>query len=76
MEIKDIIKHTIGRIREDYIKEYKNKKRDDFNSGVLLGINIVFSALKNDLICLENNCLDNEEYIEEFGLDFDIDNEV
>ncbi len=76
MKIKEIIKHTVERVREDYIQDYKSMETSDFNKGVLLGISIVLTALKNDLICLEDSCLENDANIGDFGLDFDIDNET
>ena len=76
MEVKEIIKHTVERVREDYIKDYKAMEHSDFNDGVLLGISIVLTALKNDLIGLEDSCLDDEANIADFGLDFDIDKET
>jgi len=76
MKVKEIIKHTVERVREDYIKDYKNKESSDFNDGVLLGISIVLTALQNDLICLEDSCLEDEKNIADFGLDFDVDKET
>ncbi len=76
MEIKEIIKHTVERIREDYLMEYKQKEKSDFNDGVLLGIYMVLSSLKNDLICLEDNCLEDEKNIADFGLDFELEREM
>lgn len=76
MEVKEIIKHTVERVMEDYVEDYKKKSKSDFNNGVLLGINIVLSALQNDLITLEDSCLEDERNIADFGLDFDVDIEV
>lgn len=76
MEIKEIIKHTVERVREDYVEDYKKMERDDFVGGVLLGISIVLLALKNDLIGLEDSCLDDEKNIADFGLDFEVEREI
>jgi len=72
MEAKEIIKHTVERVRDEYIADYKSKP-SLFNRGILLGISVVLSALKNDLITMEDSCLEDQKNIANFGLDFDID---
>lgn len=75
MEVTQIIKHTVERVRHDYIPDYKNMP-SQFNRGVLLGISIVLTALKNDIMSLEDSCLQDRKNIENFGLGFDVDKET
>lgn len=76
MKIKDIIKHTIERVMEDSVKDYKSKERTDFTRGALFGMYIVIDSLKDDLLCFEDSCLEDESKIADFGLDFDVEREI
>ena len=69
IKIEDVLKHSIERIKEQYIKPLVNQKEQDlFDCGTRLGFTMALGVIKNDIISFMG-----EEYLKEYGLDINCD---
>ena len=69
VKIEDVLKHSIERIKEQYIKPLVNQEKQDlFDNGIRLGFTMALGVIKNDI-----KSFMGEKYLKEYGLDINCD---